>query len=312
MKLHRIKIRMLSGGRTPLHSDTLFGSICWTVFYLEGEERLKSLLQRFKENKPAFVLSDGFPQGFLPRPAGGNYTIRSSEGKSKQDIMVNMKKAKQIKKISYIPLEDIQKIILGDKIALENCRQPEETSLNMTVHNTIDRETGTSAEGGLFRELYRWDGDIDIYALAEDEWKPLLMRCLELIGFWGYGGGASHGRGAFEIEDTCEMDFELPESPNAYMTLSRCIPAANMPVHCQYRLDVKYGRFGQERGRSGYPFKKPVLMFEPGAVFWGTPPQCGWCGTMAEDLSDEYSDAVQSGLSIILPCRIDPPEWSVL
>jgi CRISPR-associated protein Csm4 len=309
MDLYRVRIRMLSGSRTPLHSDTLFGSVCWAVLYLEGEDRLRLLLHNFKENKPAFILSDGFPHGFLPRPAGGNYTIRSSGSNSKEEIMANMKTAKLIKQISYIPLYDMQKIIQGEKISLANCTQPEETSFHMTTHNTIDRETGASAEGGLFRELYRWDGDMDIYALAEDEWQSLLMRCLELISVWGYGGGASRGRGAFKIEDTCKVNFDTPEDPNAYMTLSRCIPTQDMSVQCQYRLDVKYGRFGQERGKGGYPFKKPVLMLEPGAVFWGTPPECGWCGAMADNLSDEYSDTVQSGLSIILPCRIDPPEW---
>lgn len=309
MKLYRIGIKMLSGSRTPMHSDTLFGSICWAVLYLEGEDRLKLLLQNCKENKPAFIFSNGFPRGFLPRPAGGNYTTGFSETSSKSEIMDYMKTAKKIKKISYIPLDDIQKIILGEKIPLYSCEQPEEASIHWTTHNTIDRKTGTSLEGGLFRELYRWDGDLDVYVMAEEEWQPLLVRCLELISFWGYGGGASRGRGAFEIEEICEAGFKTSEDPNAYMTLSRCIPTPEMPVPCQYRLDVKYGRFGQDRGRVGYPLKKPVLMLEPGAIFWGKPPECGWCGTMAGELSDEYSDALQCGLSIILPCKIEPPEW---
>ena len=311
MKLLRIKIRMLSGGRTPLHSDTLFGSICWAILYLEGEAKLKYLLQKVNGDMPVFILSNGFPSGFLPRPAGGNYAVRRAKGLSKDDLINSMTTAKKEKQITYIPVDDIQRLIQGEKIDLKDSKQPEEVCIHLTTHNTINRMTGTSAEGGLFRETYRWDGDVDIYALVEEEWQPLLMQCLELIGVWGYGGGASHGRGAFEIEAVYDANFELPVDSNAYMTLSRCIPTSEMPVQCQYKLDVKYGRFGQKRSKNGYPFKRPVLMLEPGAVFWSKPPECGWCGAVAGNLSNEYSDALQSGLSIILPCRIDPPEWGV-
>jgi len=313
MKLYRFGVRMLSGSRSPVHSDTLFGSVCWALLYLEGEDRLKSLLQSCIERKPAFIFSDGFPRGFLPRPAGGNYTTEFSESRSKSEIIEFMKTAKKVKKISYIPLDDMSRIFKGEKISLGDCRQPDEAIVHMTAHNTIDRETGTSMKGGLYREIYRWDGDIDIYALVAEEWVPSLKECLKVVSSWGYGGGASRGRGAFQLEDEynvmSEVNFDIPENPNAFMTLSRCIPTQDMPVRCQYRLDVKLGRFGKERGKAGYPFKRPLLMLEPGAVFWGDPPECGWCGTMAGDLSDEYNDALQCGMSIILPCKIEPPEW---
>ena len=80
--------------------------------------------------------------------------------------------------------------------------------------------------------MYRWDGDLDVYVMAEEEWQPLLVRCLELISF-GDTAGSIRGRGAFEIEEICEAGFKTPEDPNAYMTLSdpfntgKCLCPAN-------------------------------------------------------------------------------------
>ena len=54
---------------TPLHSDTLFGHVAWAVRYLWEESRLVKFLGAFQDGSDApFLISDGFPAGYLPKP----------------------------------------------------------------------------------------------------------------------------------------------------------------------------------------------------------------------------------------------------
>jgi CRISPR-associated protein Csm4 len=52
---------------TPLHADTLWGHLVVYYGYRYGQDALGDLLEQFEEDPP-FVVSDGFPEGYLPRP----------------------------------------------------------------------------------------------------------------------------------------------------------------------------------------------------------------------------------------------------
>ncbi|MFP4687820.1 MAG: type III-A CRISPR-associated RAMP protein Csm4 [bacterium] len=52
---------------TPLQADTLWGHLVINYGYRYGQDKLKELLARF-ETDPPFLVSDGFPRGYLPRP----------------------------------------------------------------------------------------------------------------------------------------------------------------------------------------------------------------------------------------------------
>jgi CRISPR-associated protein Csm4 len=67
VKTFRLRIAPRSGFLTPLHADTLFGHLAWAWRHRRGADELVALLDRFDADPP-FLLSDGFPAGFLPMP----------------------------------------------------------------------------------------------------------------------------------------------------------------------------------------------------------------------------------------------------
>lgn len=75
MKTHRIRLKAHSGSLTPFQADTLFGHLCWTVAYREGDKGLEEFLKPFKEGNPPFLISDGFPGDLLPKPLSAEVNI---------------------------------------------------------------------------------------------------------------------------------------------------------------------------------------------------------------------------------------------
>ncbi|MDI6916955.1 MAG: hypothetical protein QMC80_04070 [Thermoplasmatales archaeon] len=58
-----------------IHSDTLFGAICWSIRQIYDKETLENILEKFKNGKPPFLLSSTYPyigngekKHFLPKP----------------------------------------------------------------------------------------------------------------------------------------------------------------------------------------------------------------------------------------------------
>lgn len=68
MKAYRLNITPRSPLGSPLQTDTLFGHLCWALRYTQGEPRLRDFLHAFDDIPPPLVLSNGFPEDFLPRP----------------------------------------------------------------------------------------------------------------------------------------------------------------------------------------------------------------------------------------------------
>jgi len=58
-----LRVKFPSGFSPNLQSDTLFGEFWWAYGFLKGFERLEELVKR-----PAIVLSDPIPEGYLPFP----------------------------------------------------------------------------------------------------------------------------------------------------------------------------------------------------------------------------------------------------
>lgn len=68
MKTYRITLNLKSAFATPLKGDTLFGQLCWAIRNRLGEDRLNELLDGYTSGQPFAVVSDAFPQGYLPLP----------------------------------------------------------------------------------------------------------------------------------------------------------------------------------------------------------------------------------------------------
>ncbi|MBT8763261.1 hypothetical protein KFV02_04870 [Desulfohalobiaceae bacterium Ax17] len=150
------------------------------------------------------------------------------------------------------------------------------------AHNTISRKTGTVLEpGGLYfvRESWANPGScFDVYVkFASQEYQNLWDEVWqEYIVPTGFGKDKSTGAGQLVIEQDNEFNpgclFDLKEY-NAWMSLS-LLGFERMPdLPCYYSVFSRFGKLGgsfavhSPDGSKPNPFKKPMILLEPGAVF---------------------------------------------
>lgn len=294
--LLRYKVRVLSPLETPLMSDTIFGHFCWGLRYLEGERFLEDFLGAFGGGRRAPVLfSSAFPAGMIPRPEipppARSLIVEFARQKAGADqvrLLNALDRARSILRRSYIPLSAWQKIKEGlswsSMLSLlwEKAADAEETEPieEVTQSNVISRIThSVSAEGGLFTRARSWypkDAALEFYAAFNE---PDLIAVaekilLDYIPGTGFGADKSVGMGRLSVERDSSFDpssFDCPGA-NARLLLSMAAFDGLERHEAYYRLKTKYGKLGggfaaaSPTGGDPRPFKKPILMFEPGAV----------------------------------------------
>ena len=63
---------------------------------------------------------------------------------------------------------------------------------------------------------------------------------------------------------------------------------------------IKYGKLGEEKTFCGQPFKKPIIMLKPGAVFY-TDDVKPFYGGLVESISDAEPSVVQYAFAFAVP-----------
>jgi len=284
MSQYRLIIKPLSPFQTPLHSDTIFGHICWALRYLKGEDELLKFLRAFTDDYSPIILSDGFPKNYLPMPILRPLSI-DEEDKLQRQYRTQLEFAremKMLKKVSYIHVSAIEMLkdelsyynlylnhLLG-KILLEN---PKISKTDEVWHNAINRLTDRVIEGRLFAKqdaFYEDGAELNVY--IEDAYfeRKILCEIFDFISRSGYGADKSVGRGAFEYDLQDGWDFPEAENPNAFMTLSHYHPKKDDFKDGYYDMITKFGKIGGHwaSGIDGGPYKMPLLMFKPGSIFF--------------------------------------------
>lgn len=109
----------MGGFSTYLHSDTLWGMLCWGIRYLWGESELTKFIDACDQGRPEFVISSTFPfkqHGrdkipFFPNPLA---YIGDGQVHEVEDALVNYRLRKKIKQIHWLSLDDFNKLLQGD------------------------------------------------------------------------------------------------------------------------------------------------------------------------------------------------------
>ena len=305
---YHLQFKPLSPSITPLQSDTLFGHIAWAVRYLRGEQELLTFLNKFQDNHDApLLISDGFPQGYLPKPqfkalpideldaAIAEYALKE---KKEYDQKKQTEIHKALKSQSYLKIETMQSLqqsfsvetmlqasledldwdaVLGEK---KNGHRDQETIV--MYHNTVNRVHNQVLEGFYQQSthFYAHDYVFDVYLKTNCFSKSDLEEIFGFIEMSGFGKDKSTGKGKFKIDLKNENKLKEPADANAFMTLSHYVPNPQAPRKGYYRLMTKYGRLGGDfacsvipdsKMKKVHPFKKPVIMTQPGSVFLGKP-----------------------------------------
>jgi len=310
MRIYLIDLAVPSGFITPWQSDTIFGHLCWVAERHNGFKHFQGasdLIDLFRSSAPPFVISDGFPAGLLPAPV----TLKNLYSQSEQEKLgvgsyAILKRAKKREHLTFAQFQIFQRGEIPD-ITDEQKGFLSST----TLHNQISRLTNTTGEqGSLFErdEKYAFTGKIQIYAKIKEGFEDDLQLLFEKFAQGGYGAKKSTGKGAFTLENIAPFSgFDLPASKTndnkkftGFVTLSHFVPAQTDPTDGAYKTMIKYGKLGEEKTYCGQPFKKPLIMLKPGAVF-RTANVKPFYGRLVEDIAYGDPSAVQYGFAFPVP-----------
>lgn len=299
-RTYRVILEVKSSVVTPFQADTLFGTLCWGIRFLEGEKDLKEFIDNSLMENPPLIISDGFPESYLPKPILAPLKIKESEelvetcyGKEKKELIRGIMKLKELSKLHLIPkdylfkyVENLSSIQIGKDFLIAKFKEPAKES-QVNLRNAFNRLTARVQEGGLFSETetyYPPESRINFYAKINESLfsltrlKNLLTGYLELSG---YGADKSAGRGNIKFINIEDSDLPHVDQSNAFTSLSSFVPKAYDPSNGFYDPILKYGKLGEHYAsgktskldRSGRvigmnPFKKPLYMFRAGSAFF--------------------------------------------
>ncbi|HCT84709.1 MAG TPA: hypothetical protein DF296_05870 [Candidatus Margulisbacteria bacterium] len=297
---YQIIIEQKSGLSTPLQADTIWGHLA-SYMAITGYGMFNDFLDSYRDGCPPVIFSDGLPaladvdgvidqyvpKPFYPAPADIISRIKI-ENKEDRTIL------KRIKKLKWINVEVLQKIMTHSEYITEKelfeFDEQYEIEDTVTMKNMVPRFGCEDTEIYSLEEVFikpKGDREINdgyigwvvyckIDADRTDELIPILERFLEA----GYGKKKGIGKGQLEVKNVVRIDIndELDikiDNPNAFISLSSFVPAENDPVEGWYQTFVKYGKLGETAinmdlpagAAERNPFKNPVMMFKPGAVF---------------------------------------------
>ena len=298
MKKFKIILQRHGPWITPPAADTWFGHICWAYKYLFGENKLIELLNLFIENpeNPPWLISDAFPENFLPLPTMpkilSKYENINDFKKFKKQYLIHERAFFEMEQFSFdylaVPYisspkkhvwddrdDDVKEIYFG--FAVEPTENPVKP-IDIT-HNSIDRFTNsTLQEGGFFHTSVKWakeNSKLQLFINVNEKHLDDLKKALEFIEISGFGKDKSTGAGHFVISDWIENPLQKVDNPNAFMSISSCVPSENDTTDVYYSIKVKYGKLGgdwaSQNPEINHPYKKPLIMFQPGAIFKDKP-----------------------------------------
>jgi CRISPR-associated protein Csm4 len=305
MNIYRVKLKLKSSHITPWHSDTIMGSLCWILAQQEGEQRLAEFLKHYRDGDLPFVVSNCFPGDLLPKPMAGNFI--GMQQVSKKEALEHADRAKESKKTELVALAEFNAIINNQATDISPKKN---MAMEIGImHNQINRLSGTTADGSLYQqhEIFWQQPYLSLYAGIAAGWEEKFLALMEKLSLKGYGKRVSIGKGIFQLEDFSQFnDFRTPENANAIVVLANFVPRANDPVEGQYKTFVKYGKLGQSFATGKNPFKKPLIMIKPGAVFWTDEPKMTY-GRLVNGISEEFPEVVQFGYTLAVPAAIEKP-----
>ncbi len=255
-------------------SDTLFGTLCWYVRYLEGEKALEEMLRAF-EKEPPFLISSLLPEGFIPRPI---LPFRMKHRIS--DINIT----KKLKKLKWLPLSSFaryQNRFSMDDVASDDVFEQERRLLEKLkpleiTRNRINRQTGTVVEGMLFTDTYVCADEVKfvLYVTEYAEtYHDIVRRACECACELGLGREASTGKGIFSVRESALDEMEkrvFAQKGSHFISLSLCAGDNLVPI--SYDTFTRYGKLGAEFSQHGIGgrllfHKKPVVFYKEGSTF---------------------------------------------
>jgi len=158
-------------------SDTLFGAICWAIRLIEGEGKLREILDRFSVRDPPFLLSSAFPcnkldgeyRYLLPMPICLPPHIPS--GTSNRSLL---RKWAKLKEVRWADITFLKEFLNGKFSVMEILKGMEETKSNVAGIRP-------SAPKAKVKRRYIFDR-FEFQGVCLASWSVSLSREIEITG----------------------------------------------------------------------------------------------------------------------------------
>ncbi len=299
MKALTLHLRSPSGFKDTLpRSDTLFGAVCWGIWLLYGEVRLRQFLASYANENPALVVSSAFPYlvsdgqttHLFPKPKSCPATPPADER--------HFGLAKRFRKVRYLDDALFQKVIengltnqdLWDSLVRNETTLSDDQQvlshvrskgpglkLEVVPGNAIDRLAGGTLEGMLYHSTEWFFGpDTGAFFLARlaEEWEKEALAVFRYYGDKGLGGDSSVGKGNYKLDVNDGLPYREPSDGKRWVTLSLYYPkpaewdfCRNNPEQSWYSVIRRKGRVESAFSPTTNSWKKSVLMLEEGSSF---------------------------------------------
>jgi len=323
----------------------LFGHICWQAAYDSSlfDAPLDTLLSGYASS-PFLVISSAYPvhrdngrtTRVFKRPDMPLSYLFDLKGPNKKEII---KERKILKAKRWMVLSGADRIETFENVCFESDQdlfkrfmdvsdqhlQKEYGKKVVTAvtkkftqpHNTINRLTGTTGEGGFApftveQEAFFPNVELSIFAgISKNIQIEQVRKALSRMGTTGFGKDASTGLGKFSVTDVSEISLAKlgSEKPNACYTLSPSVPEKEAFRQIYFAPFTRFGRHGDTLAKSANPFKNPVIMADEGAVLVSERMneilEHPYIGTGISNISKAEPKTVMQGYSLYIPVKVE-------
>lgn len=315
-QIKRIKLRLKSGLLTELQSDTIFGSFCWRMKEMLGEDRLLSFLEFYKNGNPVFSVSNGFLSDnetddniFFPNPQIP-YTYEPASKRKTEKVQAFLE-YKEKKRIRYLNLKHFNDLLSSQEITRESETEIPAFEEDLRTSVEIDRDTMTAKKGNLFSYApkYLEKHLLNVFIKIIDETIYNEFNCENILKetfHLGFGKKKSSGYGEMEVLDFADFNgFNEPNEGNGFIVLSNYLPSKDDGITDMfYDFHVKYSKLGEEYSKNSNPFKRPIVFFKPGSVFM-TPKARDFYGRITKEREiTHYEGIIQNGIAFTLRVKL--------
>jgi len=246
---YKIKLAPYGSMTSFPDSQTIFGSICWSIRELYGEKELEELLDNFKDHENRFVVSSSYVEGTFKAPMMTWATLDEIINIGKRTDLENSElsiKSKQLKKIEYLSegvfrsylkgeidrKEVAEDLILGEgKYKLSDGTlhyKDEEIACSEyceenSRRNFINRLSGTTDEGQLFyyKRVFL-PPEAELYFLIKTKNIDYFLPIFRYMSDTAIGGDKSIGVNNYKI--SCDGEFNCKKTIEENILLSKYIP----------------------------------------------------------------------------------------
>ncbi|MGN0731769.1 MAG: type III-A CRISPR-associated RAMP protein Csm4 [Treponema sp.] len=291
MQLYKASLKLKSSLVTPLKGDTIWGHIVWGIANHEGDDSVKKFLEAEKKSEPELIVSSAFPKGTICKPFP-KHEMRKPQMSTKEYAQIKKKK-----KEKFVSAE---KYLMNVEEETTHFR----TETVQTMHNSINRFSGTVEEGNLFTIEEFWSElqDYDLYVLSNYSFERI-KQLLDWAFENGFGADSSTGKGQIEVGEI--VSVKTKNTSQKYVALAPFVTDFSGVKEDSLRANtfIRTGKIGGTYSSFMSPYKKTVILFDEGAVFESEKP-IQFIGNLIEKV--HVDDKIcQSGFAPVIPIGDD-------